>query len=310
MNIQVQDKRSKRNINFGDAAQTNQVQGSSSYGMMGGQPAEVVMHASAWAIRRVERQVKCMAYLASAKSDCGNVIPTGSVAPSVMGVRVFGGNRQAATLHFCGTDVTHSWTPKKFLEQIPAAPLEWSVARGTSLTDVEYQRLQEAGFVLKFGSHEPTTTTGPIGCSTSTGTTPRTPTAAVSTPQPVTPSNTAPTCRDGKSVRQRSSFSAPVKKRLQSATQMKAKIYNVEIEVPGSREVVYITNAGNNYLVTISQEPHCTCPDFAKSLHEGYMVCKHILFVFQTRYRLQPTDLRSIQPTLSDKDVKEILARS
>ena len=46
-----------------------------------------------------------------------------------------------------------------------------------------------------------------------------------------------------------------------------------------------LCRSGNVYTVTISKNPHCSCPDHAKG-----NVCKHILFVMLRAIRLPPDD--------------------
>ena len=84
------------------------------------------------------------------------------------------------------------------------------------------------------------------------------------------------------------------------------------------RHVVFtlLTSSQNNedeYDVSISQQPTCTCPDFQARHMEGrsYLACKHLNYVFLVLLRLdQNSNMFIYQPVLSEIEVFQTISRA
>lgn len=240
-----------------------------------------------WAIRRTEigSKVTCFGFLNETKARCGQLVNQdgarkniGRPAPSFWGRRAFpgaaggsGGVREGF-VWFCATSITHSWNVDTTWIIAPPghAPGVWPIARGTNLTNEEICSLQECGFVLE--TEDVATNSGPSPFGNAMG---------------QSLGLYRPKYRAGKAVRWRSKLTKEFMDNIEKGRSVSANLVKEDIVLCNEAHLFYVSTpgsllAGVHYVVSISEFPSCSCPDFQKreAKHGTFVPCKHMYYIF------------------------------
>ena len=275
---------------------------------------------SKWHISRLPKTSAkaCFAMQARTKTKCTQKIVRhgkSTPAPTYTGyMRDYKKNKEFLTqFFFCNDDIERcvKGTRRKWVQHRPDVPDVWPVLTGTNLTLQEVLALEEGGFQLQ--QREDVSPRRLFGDSSNVAS------SMAELPTPAL-ADQYPTLRFGKKIR-RSNNGPCVQQRnkWESALNVDGQITSVTmIPHPGIGCIILFQSRKKakveEYRITISTFPSCTCPDFvemsARALgkRRPWVNCKHLYFIFRVTCNLdQYQDTFIHAPSLSFNEVKHLL---
>ena len=280
---------------------------------------ETICDEMLWHIARLPKTSgkACFALQAITKKNCTsqivqNNIPTVAPTYTSMMVNYTKNRNEHMQFFFCNDDIEccMKGTRRKWVLSVLAVLTIWPVKMGTKLSVAEILALKVTGFLLS--QRQVISPRRLFGGETSIG-------LWLTYPVPSSP-NEHPHNRAGKVIRRNPK--APTAKQQNnyaSALTMNARIGKVTmVPHPGFGCIVSLHSGvhprSENYMLTISLFPECTCPNFKemklRSLGKrgAWTNCKHLYYVFTITCNLQSTvDVFMHATSFSFNEVKQVL---